>query len=564
LLWRVVATRLNLLHPLIIFTQLFLLVSCMSFFAWSQAQQASEPAGKSVSGTVLNSVSREPVGRVMVYSADQRYATFTDEHGRFEINLAETETPAVNVQIPLDVRRPGFRSRGSNLVRWGEENVTMWLVPQAVITGRVKFPSEEPGDHVEVQLYHREVRDGLGQWVAASRDQTRVDGEFRFADLEPGDYKVFTLENMEQGSTADGSNQPAWGFPPRFFPAARDFAGAETIHLRAGQMFAANISLERQRYYEVRVPVMSTEPGIRGGMGVSVYTPGHRGPGYELGFSPREQVVSGLLPDGTYTIEARGYGQNAVTGATSITVANRPAIGPPLSVVANSSIQVNIRKDLSGIDATKRQGIVDSSGTSAQVWLTSAEDFSEMRGMTYYAQGEPLKIAGVAPGRYWVQVRVFGGYAATVGSGGIDLLREPLIVPVGASVPPIDITLRYDTGELQAKLEGVKERTGNSPNMTITGSTGSVANLMQGGLSIYCLPLDGYRSPEMSQVNVMNGEANWMQLPPGRYLVLAFSSPRELEYRNQEAMEKYDSLGQVVKVVAGQKAQTKVRVIENE
>ena len=89
--------------------------------------------------------------------------------------------------------------------------------------------------------------------------------------------------------------------------------------------------------------------------------------------------------------------------------------------------------------------------------------------------------------------------------------------------------------------------------------------MMQGGLSVYCIPLDGsHLLPDSGQMNVMNGQTRWMQLPPGEYRVLAFTSPKELEYRNPVALKAYDSQGQVVTVLPGQKAQVTVRVIRDE
>jgi len=564
-----------------------LLVSLLALPLHCQNQQAVDASSTLVSGMVLSSVTREPLGRAMVYSLNEQYATFTDDHGRFELNLTAPVTAAgAKVQIVLDVRKPGFRSRGSNLIHAGQDDVTLWLVPEGIISGRVKFPSDEPGDHVDVQLYHREIRDGVAQWLPASRDRTRVDGEFRFADLVAGEYKVFTLENMEQGQPESGSNEPPWGFPPRFFPAARDFGSAETIHLRAGETFLANITLERQRYYDVRVPVVGNEEGMPPGMRVSVYAQGHRGPGFELGFNRAQQMITGMLPNGTYTIEATGYGPHAATGSTSITVANRAAVGLPLAIATNPSIEITIGKDLSGADSTAKQVAATSSRVPAQVSLLSAEDVDGGRGRAYYSQGNPLMLNAVEPGRYWVAVRAFGGYAATVASDGKDLLREPLVVPYGASVPPIEVTLRYDTGELEAVIEGAEVSSAGSPGnvmgsvprspgnvvmgivtnpSVIAGGSGRTDSMMQGGLSVYCIPLDGsHLLPDSGQMNVMNGQTRWSQLPPGEYRVLAFTSPKDLEYRNPVALKAYDSQGQVVTVLPGQKAQVTVRVIRDE
>jgi hypothetical protein len=51
-----------------------------------------------------------------------------------------------------------------------------------------------------------------------------------------------------------------------------------------------------------------------------------------------------------------------------------------------------------------------------------------------------------------------------------------------------------------------------------------------------------------------NGDFNLPQVPPGEYRVIAFDHrPEDLEYDSAEAMQKYQSKGQLLRVVADQK-----------
>jgi hypothetical protein len=131
--------------------------------SYSQVQPPDEHASDTISGTVVNSVTHEPIGRALVYSVDGRYATFTDDHGHFELSLPNSpqgpSRMAANGQAVLQVKKPGFLSdpgpRGSANVGHGEKEVTLSLVPEALIIGQVKFPSAEAADHAELQLYRR-------------------------------------------------------------------------------------------------------------------------------------------------------------------------------------------------------------------------------------------------------------------------------------------------------------------------------------------------------------------------------------------------------------------------
>jgi hypothetical protein len=161
-------------------------------------------------------------------------------------------------------------------------------VPEGLIIGQVKFPTDA-ADRAQVMLYRHEVRDGFAYWARLTQVSTRSDGEFRFADLRAGEYKVFTLEAVERDPVVNAPDRPVFGFPPRFFAAAREFATASTIQVRAGETKAANITPERQRYYEIRVPIAGAETGPPRGVQVSVYAQGHRGPGFALGYDSNQQ-----------------------------------------------------------------------------------------------------------------------------------------------------------------------------------------------------------------------------------------------------------------------------------
>jgi hypothetical protein len=209
----------------------------------SPSQQTEVATSNEISGTVINSLTREPMGRTLVCTADQGAAAFTDDHGHFELRLSELQqTPEgrqVSSPVVLEARRPGFFSssgpHGQILATRGQKDVTISLIPEALIVGRVKFPSAETADRVQVSLYRREIHEGQAQWMPVPAVTTRSDGEFRFADLRPGEYKVFTNEAMEQDPLTTVPNGPAFGFPPRFFAAAPEFASADVIQLRAGE-----------------------------------------------------------------------------------------------------------------------------------------------------------------------------------------------------------------------------------------------------------------------------------------------------------------------------------------
>jgi hypothetical protein len=70
----------------------------------------------SIRGTVINGSTREPIGHALVYSQDNRFATWTDGDGHFEYPLPKTITD--------DASAPGLRAKAtpnSRLLRTGTE-----------------------------------------------------------------------------------------------------------------------------------------------------------------------------------------------------------------------------------------------------------------------------------------------------------------------------------------------------------------------------------------------------------------------------------------------------------
>ena len=148
-------------------------------------------------------------------------------------------------------------------------DLTIPLVPEARIVGHVLIPGSVGADKTQVQIYRRVISERREQWDQAGTASTRASGEFRFADLSTGYYKLFTLEHMDDDPLTAGPLGPTIGSPPLYYPAAADFDSAETIHLQAGQTFQPTMSPVRKPYYPVRLGLQdpsANRTGRREGM----------------------------------------------------------------------------------------------------------------------------------------------------------------------------------------------------------------------------------------------------------------------------------------------------------
>lgn len=552
---------------------LALTAAALSFTtAVAQAGQTDgEPT--TVRGTVINSVTHEPLARALVYSSDNRFAVLTNGSGEFEFVLPKANADTLpnggggiyssvggarsfylsGNRLSLAARKPGFLDPPSGreeVTAPDGGEVTLSLVPEALIKGRVTLSTGDAAMGVAVQLYSRQVIDGLPRWVQTHITSTNSTGEFRFAELQAGAYKLVTNEFMDNDPVAMVPGIPLYGYPPMYYPGAADLAAAATIDLTAGQAFDVNLALVRQPYYAVKIPIANAPAD--GGIGVSVE--GQRGPGYSLGYNSSEQRIEGSLPNGNYMVEAATYGTNAATGRVNLRVTGGPVAGAALALVPDSSVTFQVNTEFSKSDEgavfrrpTRRVG----AGQYLRARLEPVDNFGPLRGGAMRPpigpQDDSLEIQNVSPGRYWLRLGSARGYVASATSGGTDLLHEPLVIGSGSNTT-IEVTLRDDGAEVDGTVANHGIQTAGADDASPSAW-------------VYFVPLPG-GSGEFQAIGVSgNGKFAVPNVPPGSYRVLGFANMQpNLPYRDAEAMKVYDGKGQVIQLSARQKATIQVQI----
>lgn len=611
-----VLQSLRLPRPLVILLVLALLTAGASTSSSQETNLRKKDDASVVRGTVLNSVTRAPVGRALVHSLDNRFATLTDDEGHFEFKVPRPENappqeggslssePVTTffaassggvlgnqgafqlaaqfaaMFLQLRARKPGYLadSNAPQITTASDESsgeLVIPLVPEAFLTGRVNLPSDAAADRAQVQLYRRQVQEGRGQWVQAGFAMTDSEGEFRFADLPAGEYKVFTGEILDRDQMTLDPRAQFYGFPPVYFPNATDFDSAGAIRLTAGAASFANLTPARREYYPVRIAVANGTPGV--GRMISVFPQGHEGPGYSLGYDDREQVIEGLLPNGAYTLQVASYGESTTSGQMNFSVRGGPFAGHAITLMPNSSISVSVKHELEKNENPKvlSETLGDTAdqpeterklnvgrGPDVQVTLIPADDFKQANTVSLRPpkspEDESLVLENVQPGRYRVRVDVTPvRYIAAVSSGGTDLLRQPLVVTPGVASPPIEITVRDDGAHLQGEIEHWAEETkARWPSFNVPG---------QPTACVYLVPV-AESSGQFRVISIsQDGKFEMMQIPPGEYQAFAFDrQPVELDYENSEDMRKYEGKGQGVHLGPGAKENLKLALIRTD
>ena len=550
--------------------------------AHGQNDEESAESSFTLSGNVINSVTHEPVPRAQVYSPDNRFAMFTDDQGHFEFKIAFPggKKSASGLQPnffgpnTLMARKPGFLENESQTSIGPEtREVTIRLVPEALIVGRVNVPAANQADRITVEVYRRQASEGRAHWVSAGRVRTRSNGEFRIANLHAGTYKLFTGEMLDRDPLTFDPQGQAYGYPPIYYPAASDFGSAAPIVLEAGKVFQAELSPVLQAYYPVKIGITNGEGGAP--MLVSVARQGNKGPGFSLGYD--SESITGSLPNGNYTVEAVRQGQPSASGVTTITVRGAPLTSATITLLPTGSIPVNVREDFKPSSRISYSGRFSQGGFTRQqsvnVFLESADDELNQGGASLRPprqnNDDALVLEGVRPGRYWVSVNPFGGdeYVASITSNGVDLLHNPLVVGAGGASGAIDVVLRDDTGTLDGTVDGVA-RTAQAPG-GIGGETGTVAVYARRFTAreepyVYCIPLADSPGRFWGVPLSSDGSFHLQNVAPGAYRLLAFDRPQpELEYLNPEAMSVYEGKGPVVRLAPGGTEQVRLTLIRS-
>jgi hypothetical protein len=553
---------------------------------WAQGGGLSTvPSGEMVTttvrGRVVNAVTKQPVARALVDTGGNGFpggAALTNDTGQFELKIQEYRGGGPNGVVDqfqrgwqrVTATKPGFlpvsvalqSAMDGTIGSSNDETqagVTIAITPEALIVGRVEVPGSEGEVRIRCSLYRREFRlqSGTTTWVEVRSFETWNDGEFRFSELHTGTYKLITHEQMDRDAQLQIPGMRMFGYPPMYYPNTTDFSAANEIKVKAGETAQVNLRVEKREYFPVRMPLRNMPVGSVAE--VKVTPVGGQSPGWSLGYMPGEDAIGGTMPNGNYAVTVNVRGQGAMSGSAILSVKGRPAEGPAVVLVPNADVTVNIHEEFTANNtqdsATGQTGNVRSYVRASayprnvHVALVPADELNASGQMPLEQAPEGGRtgtqvLRGVPPGSYRVVLFTDGSYAAAVQSGGVDLLRQPVVVGIGGTVAPIEITLRNDGGEVSGTVV-------DNSGAPLQGD-GMMPNQL-----LFLVPEDGGLSNFRMGMSMQGGAFQIPQVPPGDYVLLS-SPPGETEFRQFDNLEEFEGKGQKVHVEAGAKVNVKV------
>jgi len=496
-----------------------------------------------VSGTVVNSVTGEAIPRAMVrINGVANRSAFSDSEGRFQFE----NVPAG--QIVLTAQKPSYFTEqdesGYSVLRpimAGPKAgaLSIKLVPQGAIFGRVLDASGQPIEHISLRLSARALRDGRKHWEQRGMTETDEEGHFRFANLNPGTYYLAVGPAQSEGRILATGEKPTTGFPHLYYPGVPDLISAAPLQLTAGQQMQADFSLNPVPVYHVSGNIIGQGSESRG-VGVQVFTSSGDDLMLPTSFNMELGTFSlDSVPAGSYLLKAISTADmqplraevklNVASNLDGVHLALAPAVSIPIVVHMQSHASSGAspwNEDRPPVTV----GLLPTQPNAAEAFST----FEQRGGRNV------MLLPNVDSGSYTVNLMPQPPwYVQSASYGQTNVLYDDIAVTSGQSYP-LEIVLRDDS----ASLTAIVRSPDNAPRPMIVlvapqPATKAAPRILQG----------------------VSGSVTLTGLAPGDYLVYALDRMEGLEYANADALAAYASQAGHVTLTANQQGQVTLDLI---
>ncbi len=535
-----------------------MLAGCICLLAQIALGQVLRPLGASsddhpvkkykIEGTVVNSVTGEPVPRALVQlNGSAQDSILTGSDGRFHFDAVPEG------QIAVFGRKPGFFDQTEGKRRYWMEHaitvgpdtkpVTVALVPESVIQGHVEDPNGEPIENAQILVTQLLIREGRKERQRVGYGRTDEDGNFHIAELRQGTYYVGVEPNSSRlQNPIDQFKKDREGYPAVvYYPNSPDLSAAQPVVLTSGQRAELQFALKREPMLRVSGKVMGIPSGTYASFQWFDLAGGSLA--FAIQFERQDGTFKAMVPAGTYLLRVNAPDNNRheLVAEQAVTISSDV---PDLRIALARlpSVPVVVRSEAA--KASTNPDTVDGPRPEVNVRLVSDESSNRGGWANFDPQETPrtFKVREVLPGKYSVEVTPISGdrYIQSVRCGTLDLLREKLVVQPGVQLQPIEVVVRDDGATLGGKVRNA------GPDI--------VASLL-------IVPQSAPMQPARQMQVFGAAEFQSAGLAPGDYKVFAFDSLDQIEYSNPESLGRYASQAATVSLSANGKVNITVDVI---
>jgi Carboxypeptidase regulatory-like domain len=522
-------------------------------------------ASYSVRGTVVNSVTGEPIQNALVtLSLGDARSVFTASDGSFEFrNVKEAGDRAIFAArpgyfSPQLVRHSRYSISSSTIpVKIGPDQapLELRLVPEAVIAGRVTGEAGEPIEGLVVRVFFRGAVDGYSSLQEQSGLETDSNGEFRRAELMAGRYIVAFGPGGEPTKTSQGKKAIREGYGAVFYPGVPDLASATAIDVTPGKVQEMDMRMPIVPFFRVSGTVSGIPPEERARILVKDGT-GELSTNASTSSQDRGQYHLDPMAAGSYTIEAQ-FSQGLRVSRSLLLKSDTTGVN--LSLLPGASIPVRVKTELDPNDIrvdgngytqiTRGDTVTTNYGDGRAVNVTFIQrdgpSASRRSAMSTTGSKDQFTMEHVQAGTYEMHFAPLGSfYVQSASSGSTNLLREKLTVAPGAEVEPIEIVLRDDFATIEGKIPHDSKV---KPAVVVVISEESPQQT---------------RSTTVQET--IDGYSFSVRLAPGVYKLLAVDRIDSFAYREPEVVQAYSSKMKEVRIEANGKANVDLEAVSVE
>jgi hypothetical protein len=534
------------------------------FLAFFLAPQDKPPEKCTLSGTVVDSVTGDPLNkaRVVAQTGSGRtastFSTTTDDKGRFTLIDLDAGVYRLKAQRNryLDAWYGARRAEGSGstiTLTPGNEmkSLTIKLPPYAVIAGTVRDSDGEP--LAKARVYAARSAFQEGRRIMDREDPVDTDdlGQYRLS-LPPGRYYLNAKPKDPDEGRAPVDRSPKDAPPrqaliPAWFPNSVDLSGARPLELTPGtRLSGIDINLIRSRLGGVIVHVdapagMDLVVGLRnGGPGVDATIQRSGEKNREGDFEMRD------VPLGSYRLSASAHAprKDAENGTIDFNSGGDALVASMPLEVGNSGME---RARISLVPGADVAGQVTLEGeTPPASGLGQIEFSSEDLSRRFYLRKD-LKVNLTLPrGLYTMYFRGPAAlYIKSIRNQGRELIKEGLRI-AGSGKLPLEIVLASDTGSVEAAVL-------DSDDKPLAGAT--VVLIPEPDLRAR---VDRYRTCATDQY----GRCTVEHVPPGQYKLFAWEDAEPEVWFDPEFLKDVESKGEPVTVKSGATESAKLHALK--
>jgi hypothetical protein len=529
---------------------LFLLLALLSVQSRAGASQQAARTSR-IAGVVVDAVTNAPVpqAEVSIFLESEEIRIKTGADGRFRFEPLRAAKYQLYADAPGYIRE-GYNQHGSFFTGiavgtgFDSEHLIFRLHPQGVIHGRVSDEHGDPVRNAAVHLFVSENSGARGQGSVQAQTQTDDLGEYRFAHLPAGKYRIavqtrpwyaqpglnFQPEQRTQGfRVLSRKPDPVLDvvYPVTFFPGVTDPRAAADLPVPAGSTEEANIQLQAVPAIHLRLTNLPFDQnGVTIGASQRVGNVQAGIPIVIAQITPEEYEVAGLPPGATTLEITRNGEQQQVPRTINADISDNDTLNAAASF-ANLSGRVIAGQAITGFEQA-RLLLVGTGNQTVSAMLHNDGTFS---------------LAGLQTGTYRISLD---------GGAGDQFIQS--LSASGARVSGRQITIDR-SGEVQLTI------TMGAGFAQVTG-VARLDDQAVDGIMVLAVPSSGENREEDSRMDQSDSDGTFslVNLIPGKYFLVAIRDGWDLDWHDPQVLKPYLERAQTLQLARGESKSVTVEV----